>query len=77
MKICGVIFNKVGSPRHYEMLQQVCDELSIACLGHLPKNPALEQGSRYLGLDFSQQPETRQLVELLEHNIKWEKLLEL
>ena len=75
--IAGVIFNKVGSERHYQMLQQVCDDLGIDSLGYLSKSPALEQGSRYLGLDFSQRPETKQLQELLENNVRWKKLLEL
>ena len=75
--IAGVIYNKVGSERHYQMLQQVCDDLGIDSLGYLPKSPALEQGSRYLGLDFSQRPETKQLQELLENNVRWKKLLEL
>jgi cobyrinic acid a,c-diamide synthase len=77
VRISGLIFNKVGSERHFAMLQQVCDDLGIACLGYLPKQAALEQGSRYLGLDFSQRPETQQLVERLEQNVRWEKLLEL
>ena len=77
IRIAGVIYNKVGSEKHFNMLQQVCADLGLACYGYLPKSAILEQSSRYLGLDFSQQPETRQLVELLEHNVKWEKLLEL
>ena len=77
VRIAGVIYNKVGSEKHFNMLQQVCDDLGLACYGYLPKSAALEQGSRYLGLDVSQQVETRQLLELLEHNVKWEKLLEL
>lgn len=77
VRIAGVIYNKVGSEKHFNMLQQVCDDLGLVCYGYLPKSAALEQGSRYLGLDFSQQVETRQLLELLEHNVKWEKLLEL
>jgi cobyrinic acid a,c-diamide synthase len=77
VRIAGVIYNKVGSEKHFNMLQQVCADLGLACYGYLPKSATLEQSSRYLGLDFSQQPETRQLVELLENNVKWEKLLEL
>jgi len=65
----GVIFNKVGSPRHAAMLREVCDDLCIPCLGCLPKSASLEQGSRYLGLDFSQAPETRPLVALLEEHL--------
>ena len=75
VRMAGVLFNKVGSERHFQMLQQVCDDLGVTCLGYLPKDPALEQGSRYLGLDFSEQPESRQLVELLEHKVRWERLI--
>ena len=71
----GVIFNKVGSEKHFQMLHQVCDDLGIACLGYLPKSPALEQGSRYLGLDFSEQPETQQLINLLEAHVDWRALV--
>ena len=75
VRMAGVLFNKVGSERHFQMLQQVCDDLGVTCLGYLPKNPALEQGSRYLGLDFSEQPESRQLVELLKQKVRWERLI--
>jgi cobyrinic acid a,c-diamide synthase len=77
VNICGVIFNKVGSARHYAMLQQVCDDLHIECFGYLPKSASLEQGSRYLGLDFSQEAEFRQLVALLDEHVKWQRILEL
>jgi cobyrinic acid a,c-diamide synthase len=77
VRICSVIFNKVGSERHFQMLQQVCDDLHISCYGYLPKHTSLEQGSRYLGLDFSVQAESRELVKLLEKNVKWERLKEL
>ena len=75
--ISGVIFNRVGSARHFAMLQQVCDDLGVECYGYLPKKTELEQGSRYLGLDFSEKPESRLLVELLEKNVEWQRLLEL
>ena len=75
--IAGVIFNKVGSEKHFQMLQQVCDDLSIACLGHLPKSPALEQGSRYLGLDFSKEAESEELIKALEEHVNWEALSKL
>ena len=72
----GVIFNKVGSARHAQLLQQACDDAGLCCLGFMPKDSRLEQGSRYLGLDFSEQPESEVLVKLLEENIRWEKLTE-
>lgn len=77
VRIVGVIFNKVGSERHREMLRQVCEDLSITCYGFLPKHAELEQGSRYLGLDFSEDMKDAPLVKLLEENVQWKKLLEL
>lgn len=73
--IAGAIFNKVGSPRHYEMLRQVCDDLQITCFGYLPKNSSLETGSRYLGLDFSEQTDSQELLQLLEEHIDWKAIL--
>ena len=75
--ISGVIFNRVGSARHFKMLQQVCDDLGVECYGYLPKKTELEQGSRYLGLDFSEKPESRLLIELLEEHVEWKRLLDL
>ena len=75
VRIAGVIFNKVGSERHFSMLQQVCDDLHIECFGYLPKSPELEQGSRYLGLDFSGL--NAQPIKQLEEHVKWQELLTL
>jgi len=77
VRIAAIIYNKVGSEKHFMMLKEVCDDLGLTCLGYLPKSASLEQDSRYLGLDYSKLPETKQLVELLERNIRWETLLEL
>ncbi len=77
--VAGVIFNRVGSPRHYRMLRQVCDDLHLSCYGYLPKEALLERPSRYLGLDFSQ-PESKEametLVYLLERYVETDRLLE-
>jgi len=77
VRIVGVIFNKVGSERHYQLLREVCDDLHITCFGYLPKDTSLEQASRYLGLDFSEQAEQSQLVKLLEEHVRWQELLQL
>ena len=74
IRFAGVIYNKVGSERHFQMLRQVCDDLDIACLGYLPKDASLEQGSRYLGLDYSEMPETKELTRLLEEHINLQEL---
>ena len=74
VRIAGVIYNKVGSEKHFQMLRQVCDDLDIACLGYLPKDASLEQGSRYLGLDYSEMPEDKELARLLEEHINLQEL---
>ena len=73
--IAGVIFNKVGSERHYKLLQEVCNDVGIECYGYLPKDASLMQESRYLGLDFSKTAEHQKLVTLIGENIAWERLL--
>lgn len=78
IRIAGVIFNRVGSLRHYQMLQEVCEDLNVICLGYLPKRKELEQESRHLGLDFSRSKETEgldMLAGLLEEHVDWELLL--
>lgn len=77
VRIVGVIFNRVGSERHFKMLQQVCDDLGVECFGYLPKRTDLEQSSRYLGLDFSETAESKVLVEQLEQHVVWQRLLKL
>ena len=77
VRIAGVIFNKVGSEKHRKMLREVCDDLQVECFGFLPKCVDLEQGSRYLGLDFSEKMESEKLVVLLEEYVDWQRLLTL
>lgn len=73
--IAGIIFNKVGSEKHYAILKEVCNELGVESFGYIPKNPSLEQDSRYLGLDFSRKTEISPLVSLLDEHIDWQRLL--
>ena len=84
VQIAGVIFNKVGSPRHEAMLRQVCDELHVECFGCLPKCAELEQGSRYLGLDFSGLSDNshaleaeKQLTQILRKSLDLDRLMAL
>ena len=77
VRIAGVIFNKVGSEKHFNMLRQVCDDLGLECYGYLPKSAALEQDSRYLGLDFSKTIDNQELIHLLEEHVNWRRVLTL
>ncbi len=47
LDLAGVIFNRVGSARHRELIER---ELSVRALGFIPRNPCLEVESRHLGL---------------------------
>lgn len=76
VKVAGVIFNKVGSERHFAMLQQVCDDLQLRCFGYLPKRQSLEQTSRYLGLDFSKMSQEDELAYLIDEYVDWQGLME-
>ena len=51
VNIIGVIFNKVGSPKHRKMLEEVCQDTGLEPLGFIPKAKEAESKSRYLGLD--------------------------
>ncbi|SNS28471.1 cobyrinate a,c-diamide synthase [Rhodococcoides kyotonense] len=50
VRIGGVILNRVGSPRHEEVLRQACDRVGIPVLGSLPRMAELAVPSRHLGL---------------------------
>jgi cobyrinic acid a,c-diamide synthase len=48
--IAGVILNRVGSPRHEQVLRQACEHTGVPVLGVIPRNEELELPNRYLGL---------------------------
>ena len=53
LRLAGVVFNQVGSPRHATLLQQACDDAGLRCFGFLPKSEGLEIPSRHLGLTLA------------------------
>ena len=46
----GVILNRVGSPRHEQVLRQACESAGIAVLGAVPRVDEIAVPSRHLGL---------------------------
>ncbi len=50
VRIGGVILNRVGSPRHEQVLRQACEAVGIPVLGALPRHDDLAVPSRHLGL---------------------------
>ncbi len=49
-RIAGVILNRVGSPRHADVLRQACEHAGIPVLGALPRIDEMAVPSRHLGL---------------------------
>ncbi|GAB2999041.1 cobyrinate a,c-diamide synthase [Mycobacterium bourgelatii] len=49
-RITGVILNRVGSPRHEEVLRQACEQTGVPVLGAIPRTADMEVPSRHLGL---------------------------
>lgn len=51
LKVAGVIFNRVGSAKHYEYLREaVADRCKAKVLGYLSRHEALQLPERHLGL---------------------------
>jgi cobyrinic acid a,c-diamide synthase len=50
VRIAGVILNRVGSPRHEEVLRQACEHAGVAVFGAIPRADELSVPSRHLGL---------------------------
>jgi cobyrinic acid a,c-diamide synthase len=49
-RVCGAILNRVGSPRHEQVLRQACEQAGVPVLGAIPRTAELEVPTRYLGL---------------------------
>lgn len=77
VNIIGVIFNKVGSPKHRKMLEEVCQDINLEPLGFIPKAKEAENKSRYLGLDFSAMQMAESAAKLIEGNVDIDRLIAL
>lgn len=49
-RVTGVILNRIGSPRHEQVLRQACEQAGVPVLGAIPRTAELEVPTRYLGL---------------------------
>ncbi len=48
--IAGVILNRVGSPRHEQVLRHACEQAGVPVLGAIPRADDISVPSRHLGL---------------------------
>ena len=63
--IVGVIFNKVGSPSHFQFLQEACEDIDMQCFGYVPKLKEAEIPSRHLGLSIANMQQYEVVMEAL------------
>lgn len=50
VRVTGVILNRVGSPRHEQVLRQACEQAGVPVLGAIPRADEMSVPSRHLGL---------------------------
>ncbi|OPX69102.1 MAG: cobyrinic acid a,c-diamide synthase [Methanoregulaceae archaeon PtaB.Bin056] len=66
MRIGGVVFNRIGSPRHRQLIDR---GRTVPAIGYLPRTPGLEIESRHLGLAMAHETApTAGLGELMEEH---------
>ena len=75
LRLCGILFNNVGSTRHLEYLEDaLAGEVKTPCLGGVMRDPGLTIPERHLGLITRQdhpltERDRMQLVRMLENSL--------
>lgn len=73
IRISGVVYNRVGSPRHREMIEE---EQTVPAIGYIPREPGLEIRSRHLGLEMAHETgRAEHLAELIEKHCDIDRVL--
>ncbi len=79
VQLAGVVLNRVGSPRHHQLLAEALQAIEVPLLGVLPSEEALVWPSRHLGLltpdEIPDLPERQQAwAALAERHLDLERL---
>src|SRR3989338_4163275 len=85
VKIAGVIFNRVGSVRHYKMLKDAVEaKCKARALGYIPRDEEIILPERHLGLEMienlklkSQKSKVKKIEDLIERFVDVDELLKL
>ncbi len=80
VKIMGVVFNRVGSERHYALLKEACDDINVPCFGYVSNLKNIEIPSRHLGLNIRDIEKFDSVIDRiateLEKTVDWKGILE-
>jgi cobyrinic acid a,c-diamide synthase len=75
INFAGVIFNRVGGPRHRQMIEA---SLEAEPLGWMPRSEKLEVGSRHLGLNMaSEDSRLKSAGEAIERHCEMSRIIEI
>lgn len=80
LRIAGILFNRVGSPSHYQRLREAVSGMDA--LGYLPRDPGFELPHRHLGLTVAEeapisQGQLQSLGESFRKHVDMSRLLDL
>ncbi|MGM0770038.1 MAG: cobyrinate a,c-diamide synthase [Halobacteriota archaeon] len=77
VNIAGVILNRVGSPRHAQMIKDVLPDIPV--VGAVPRNKDVKVPSRHLGLHMAGENDydVDKLAEFIEENVDIDAILSL
>ncbi|WP_298545237.1 cobyrinate a,c-diamide synthase [uncultured Aquimarina sp.] len=80
VKIMGVVFNRVGSERHYTMLKEACEDINVKCFGYVSNLKNIEIPSRHLGLNIRDIEKFDSVIDRiateLDKTVDWKAILE-
>lgn len=76
--IAGIILNRVGSPRHLELIEGALDG-KIPIVGALPRNPDITVPERYMGLHLPEEQDLdcSALADFIEENMNIDLMLQI
>jgi len=83
LSLGGVILNRVGSPRHTNIIVEALRKahINIPVIGAVPKNPQIHTPSRHLGLHMAYETtassEAPQLARIIREHVDLEQLMEI
>ena len=63
INLAGVIFNRLGSDSHAQMVREACEVIGMPVYGTIRRNPDLSTPERYLGLLPTQENDGKAVVE--------------
>src|SRR5579862_9276761 len=82
VRLCGVLSNRIASPKHYEYVRQaIAARCRPESIGYLPRDASLALPERHLGLHLAAEALTddrlRRLAECVESHVDLDRLLDL